>query len=172
MATLELNKRREEQGLATQNITLHSCFLGNPGTGKTTVARLLGEILYHKGITKDKKFVEISRSDLVAGYRGQTAIQTKSILESALGGVLFIDEAYTLHQDDRDSFGTEAIDTILKFMEDYRNDIVIIFAGYSKEMEIFLDSNPGLRNRVPNKFIFEDYTIDEFVEIGLLDLQK
>ena len=172
ISTLELNKRREEQGLVTQSITLHSCFLGNPGTGKTTVARLLGEILYHKGITKDKKFVEVSRSDLVAGYLGQTAIKTKSILESALGGVLFIDEAYTLHQDDRDSFGTEAIDTILKFMEDYRNDIVIIFAGYSKEMETFLDSNPGLRSRVPNKFIFEDYTIDELVEIGLLDLQK
>lgn len=172
IAQVEYNRQRMEQGFKADDITLHSLFLGNPGTGKTTVARLLGNILYHKGITKTNSFVETSRSDLVAGYVGQTAIKTKAILQSALGGILFIDEAYTLYQGDNDSFGQEAIDTILKFMEDYRKDIVIIFAGYTKEMNDFLQSNSGLRSRIPFTFNFEDYTMDELVQIGLLDLHK
>ncbi|MDY4870370.1 MAG: AAA family ATPase [Faecalicoccus sp.] len=172
IAQVEYNRQRMEQGFKADDITLHSLFLGNPGTGKTTVARLLGNILYHKGITKTNSFVETSRSDLVAGYVGQTAIKTKAILQSALGGILFIDEAYTLYQGDNDSFGQEAIDTILKFMEDYRKDIVIIFAGYTKEMNDFLQSNSGLRSRIPFTFTFEDYTMDELVQIGLLDLHK
>lgn len=168
----ELNKKRREQGQPNQNFTLHSLFLGNPGTGKTTVARILGDLLYQKSIIKDNKFVEVSRSDLVAGYVGQTAIKTREVLKSALGGVLFIDEAYSLSQGGSNDFGSEAIDEILKFMEDNRDNIVIVLAGYSKEMSEFLRSNSGLESRIPNRFIFEDYGVDELVEIGLIYLNK
>lgn len=171
IALADVNKMREEQGKINTSFTLHSLFLGNPGTGKTTVARLVGEILYQKGIISKRRFVEVSRSDLVGGYVGHTALKTREILESALGGVLFIDEAYTLSKEGND-FGREAIDEILKFMEDYRGNIVIIFAGYTKEMSIFLDMNSGLRSRIPTTFNFEDYTPDEIVEIGLLGLES
>ena len=129
ISLVELNHRREEQGMENSDFTLHSLFLGNPGTGKTTVARIVGEVLYQKGIISQKKFIEVSRSDLVAGYIGQTAKKTREVLESALGGVLFIDEAYSLSQGSDNDFGKEAIDEILKFMEDHRKDMVIIFAG-------------------------------------------
>ena len=168
----ELNKKREEQGAAVSEFSLHSLFLGNPGTGKTTVARIVGKILYQKGIIPQNKFIEVSRSDLVAGYVGQTAIKTKEVLKSALGGVLFIDEAYTLSNSNEDRFGKEAIDEILKFMEDHRRDIVIIFAGYTKEMEEFLSVNSGLPSRIPNTFDFEDYTDEEIIQIGLLGLKN
>ena len=168
----ELNQRREEQGQENSDFTLHSLFLGNPGTGKTTVARIIGEILYQKGIISQKKFIEVSRSDLVAGYVGQTAIKTREVLESALGGVLFIDEAYSLSQGSGNDFGIEAIDEILKFMEDHRKDIVIILAGYTKEMGEFMQMNSGLVSRVPHTFDFEDYTPDEIVQIGLLGLHN
>ena len=168
----ELNKKREEQGAAVSEFSLHSLFLGNPGTGKTTVARIVGKILYQKGIIPQNKFIEVSRSDLVAGYVGQTAIKTQEVLKSALGGVLFIDEAYTLSNSNEDRFGKEAIDEILKFMEDHRRDIVIIFAGYTKEMEEFLSVNSGLPSRIPNTFDFEDYTADEIIKIGLLGLKN
>lgn len=168
----ELNKKREEQGAAVSEFSLHSLFLGNPGTGKTTVARIVGKILYQKGIIPQNKFIEVSRSDLVAGYVGQTAIKTQEVLKSALGGVLFIDEAYTLSNSNEDRFGKEAIDEILKFMEDHRRDIVIIFAGYTKEMEEFLSVNSGLPSRIPNTFDFEDYTADEIIQIGLLGLNN
>lgn len=172
IAVAEMNKKREKQGLKNPAFSLHSLFLGNPGTGKTTVARLVGEILYEKNIISSQKFVETSRSDLVGRYIGETALKTREVLESALGGVLFIDEAYTLWagEDNSKDFGIEAINEILKFMEDHRQDIVLIFAGYTHSMERFLESNEGLKSRIPNTFIFEDYTEEELVRIGLGDL--
>lgn len=173
IAMAEFNKKRVEQGQSVSEFALHSKFLGNPGTGKTTVARIIGNILYQKGIIAQNKFIEVSRSDLVAGYVGQTAIKTKEVLQSALGGVLFIDEAYSLNSSaSNHDFGMECIDEILKFMEDHRQDMVIIFAGYTKEMDAFLQMNSGLNSRVPNTFLFEDYSGDEIVAIGLMGLKK
>ena len=169
---VEFNQQRIAKGLEPQEQSYHSVFLGNPGTGKTTVARIVGEVLYQKGIISQKKFIEVSRSDLVAGYIGQTAKKTREVLESALGGVLFIDEAYSLSQGSENDFGKEAIDEILKFMEDHRKDMVIIFAGYTKEMSEFLQMNSGLASRIPHTFDFEDYTPDEIVKIGLLGLHN
>ncbi len=169
---VEFNKQRIAKGLEPQEQSYHSVFLGNPGTGKTTVACIVGEVLYQKGIISQKKFVEVSRSDLVAGYIGQTAKKTREVLESALGGGLFIDEAYSLSQGSDNDFGKEAIDEILKFMEDHRKDMVIIFAGYTKEMSEFLQMNSGLASRIPHAFDFEDYTPDEIVEIGILGLHN
>jgi len=172
IALAQMNKLRREKGLEDAPLTLHSLFLGNPGTGKTTVARLIGKILYQKGLIKSDKFVETSRSDLVGKYIGHTAKQTREVLESALGGVLFVDEAYTLATGGENDFGREAINEILKFMEDNREDIVIIFAGYTKSMMDFLETNEGLRSRIPNHFNFEDYTVDQLYKIGLLELQN
>lgn len=172
IAIAEMNKKRKDKGLSDSAMTLHSLFLGNPGTGKTTVARILGKVLYEKKIIANQKFIEVSRSDLVGQYVGQTAVKTREVLESALGGVLFVDEAYTLASGGKNDFGSEAIDEILKFMEDHRSDIVIIFAGYTDSMEKFLQMNEGLKSRIPNSFNFEDYTQDELVQIGLLDLKK
>lgn len=169
---VEFNQQRIAKGLEPQEQSYHSVFLGNPGTGKTTVARIVGEVLYQKGIISQKKFIEVSRSNLVAGYIGQTAKKTREVLESALGGVLFIDEAYSLSQGSENDFGKEAIDEILKFMEDHRKDMVIIFAGYTKEMSEFLQMNSGLASRIPHTFDFEDYTPDEIVKIGLLGLHN
>ena len=133
---------------------------------------MIGNVLYQKQVISRPDVIEVSRADLVAEYVGQTASKTREVLKSALGGILFIDEAYTLSNGGENDFGREAIDEILKFMEDNRDDIMIIFAGYPKEMRKFLKMNSGLKSRIPNVFDFEDYTADEVVQIGLFDLSK
>lgn len=172
VAMAQMNKARKDKGLHTSKMTLHSLFLGNPGTGKTTIARIVGRLLYEKKIIASEKFVETSRSDLVGQYIGETAQKTRKILESALGGVLFIDEAYTLATGGGKDYGMESINEILKFMEDHREDIVIIFAGYTDSMKKFLDMNEGLKSRIPNVFHFEDYSIEELTAIGLATLES
>lgn len=143
----------------------HYCFVGNPGTGKTSVARLFGKILHSYGITRTDIFIEASRQDLVAGYCGQTAIKTKEVCEKAYGGILFIDEAYSLVQDPKDNFGLEALATLLKEMEDNRDRLIVIFAGYKKEMEAFLKANTGLRSRITEIVVFDDYSEAELLNI-------
>ena len=161
---MRVSKMRKERGMKATPVSLHLVFTGNPGTGKTTVARLLAGIYREIGVLSKGQLVEVDRSGLVAGYIGQTAIKTQEKINEALGGILFIDEAYTLVKEGND-FGQEAIDTVLKAMEDHREDFLIIVAGYPVQMNQFLDSNPGLRSRF-NKFIeFEDYTGEELTAI-------
>jgi len=163
---IQVQKMREERGLNTNQLTMHLIFSGNPGTGKTTVARLLSKIFSEIGLLSEGNLVEVDRAGLVGGYVGQTALKVQEVVESALGGVLFIDEAYSLVSDRGDSdYGKEAIDTLIKGMEDYRNDLVVIAAGYPDKMEEFLDSNPGLRSRFNKVIHFEDYTADEMYQI-------
>ena len=141
-------------------------FLGNPGTGKTTVARLIGDILYNLKYIKQNKLIEVSSKDLVAEYVGQTAVKTMNVVEKAMGGILFIDEAYALAVKNNDnSFNAEAIATLIKAMEDYRDDLVVIFAGYTKEMQDFLNSNSGIVSRIGYTLEFDDYTNEELIEI-------
>jgi len=164
--SLQVQTLRKNAGLSNAEISNHMVFYGNPGTGKTTIARKLGELYYLLGFLTKGHFVETDRSGLIGGYLGQTAIKTNEVLDSALGGILFIDEAYSLYQDDQnDPYGRESIDTILKYMEDNRENIVIIVAGYEDPMGRFLQSNPGLKSRF-NKFLcFEDYNSDELAQI-------
>lgn len=166
---VKVQKARHDQGLPNSDVSFHLVFTGNPGTGKTTVARLVARIYKDLGIVSQGHLTEVSVKDLVAGYVGQTAIKTSEVIEKSLGGVLFIDEAYTLLDKSGQGFGQEAIDTLLKEMEDKRDDFVVIVAGYDELMHDFINSNPGLKSRF-NKYIhFDDYTADEMCDIfGLL----
>lgn len=158
-------QKRKENNLPTVDMSLHMVFSGNPGTGKTMIARLMARIYRTLGILSKGQLVEVDRSGLVAGYVGQTALKTTKVLEKAMGGVLFIDEAYTLTSKSENDFGFEAVDTILKAMEDNREDLVIIVAGYTELMEEFIESNPGLRSRFNKYLHFDDYNTDEMFKI-------
>jgi hypothetical protein len=162
---LRIQKLRVERGLPTLETSHHLVFTGNPGTGKTTVARLLSQILRALEIVSKGHLVETDRSHLVAGYVGQTAVRTREVLESALGGTLLIDEAYALARGSEQDFGREAIDTLVKFMEDHRDDLAVIAAGYPEEMAELIDANPGLKSRFTRTVHFPDYSTDELVAI-------
>ena len=162
---LQVQQRRAAAGLKTASLSMHMIFTGNPGTGKTTIARLVAKYLKAIGALKGGQLVEVTRADLVGRYTGHTAPLTNSVIESALGGVLFIDEAYSLYRGEQDSFGLEAIDTLVKGMEDHRDELVVILAGYTREMELFLTANSGLASRFPNKIEFPDYTAEELLQI-------
>ncbi|MBI2418904.1 MAG: AAA family ATPase [Ignavibacteriales bacterium] len=163
--SLKIAQVRKERGMQVLQKPLHSVFLGNPGTGKTTVARLLSSIFRELGILEQGQLVEVDRAQLVAGYSGQTAIKTDEIIKKAIGGTLFIDEAYTLSRGAGD-FGQEAIDTLLKRMEDFKGQFIVIVAGYTREMQAFMESNPGLTSRFTNVFNFEDYNPEQLVNIA------
>ncbi len=160
-----IQRLREERGMKADVPTMHMIFTGNPGTGKTTIARLVSKYLKAMGALSGGQLVEVTRADLVGKYVGHTAPLTRQVIRSALGGVLFIDEAYSLCRGEDDSFGLEAIDTLVKGMEDNRRDLIVILAGYSREMEAFLEANSGLRSRFPNIIEFPDYTAEELLAI-------
>jgi hypothetical protein len=162
---MKVRKLRQENDLPVPPMSLHMVFMGNPGTGKTTVARLISSLYASIGVLSKGQLVEVDRSGLVAGYVGQTALKTQEVIKSALGGVLFIDEAYSLSSGGENDFGREAIETILKAMEDHRDDLVVIVAGYDEPMQKFLSSNPGLESRFNKYFYFQDYTGEQLLAI-------
>ena len=171
-AYVKIQKRRKIEELASGPVVLHMIFKGAPGTGKTTVARILGKLFYAMGVLEKGHLIEVERADLVGEYIGHTAQKTRRQLEKALGGILFIDEAYSLCRGGEKDFGKEAIDTLVKAMEDYKDRLVLILAGYRKEMDWFLRSNPGLRSRFPIHIDFPDYSADELLQIGDLMLKE
>jgi hypothetical protein len=162
---IRVQQLRRQHHLPVPDASHHLVFTGNPGTGKTTVARLVAQIYRTLGVVERGQLVESGRVDLVAGYMGQTAARTTAVFESACGGVLLIDEAYALNQGTEDDFGREAVNTLVKLIEDRRQEVVVVVAGYPREMEEFLDANPGLRSRFPRTIHFPDYSTDELVEI-------
>ena len=167
-AHIEIQQKRREQGMKAEALSKHMIFTGNPGTGKTTIARLISRYMKAIGALSQGQLVEVTRADLVAQYVGQTAPLTMSVIRSAIGGVIFIDEAYSLYRGKDDSFGLEAIDTLVKAMEDNRDDLIVILAGYKKEMAVFLEANSGLKSRFPNYINFPDYTGEELRKIACL----
>lgn len=172
MAFTLIQEKRRQQQLKTDATMLHMVFKGNPGTGKTTVARILGKIFKEIGILSRGHLLEVERADLVGEYIGHTAMKTQEILKRGMGGILFVDEAYTLSQGGDKDFGKEAIATLVKSMEDSRDNLIVILAGYSIEMEHFLTSNPGLRSRFPIKINFIDYNCEELFQIALRILEE
>ena len=157
---------RKEKGLKEPKRTLHLAFIGNPGTGKTTVARIVGRLYKELGLLSKGHFIEVSRTDLIAGYQGQTALKVKNVVEKARGGVLFIDEAYSITENDHsDSYGRECLTELTKALEDYREDLVVIVAGYTEPMKQFFESNPGLESRFNSFIYFDDYSSEQLVEI-------
>ena len=161
-----VQKLRREHGFHSTKNTLHMAFTGNPGTGKTTVARIVGHIYKKIGLLSKGHFVEVSRTDLIAGYQGQTALKVKKVIDSARGGVLFIDEAYSITENDHsDSYGRECLTELTKALEDYRDDLVVIVAGYTEPMNKFFESNPGLRSRFNTFIEFKDYSANELISI-------
>lgn len=165
-----INEQRNRVGLANSNQVLHMLFKGNPGTGKTTVARKLAHIFFEMNLLSKGHFIEADRADLVGEYIGQTAQKTRSIIKKAIGGILFIDEAYSLARGGEKDFGKEAIDIIVKYMEDHSTDFVLILAGYPHEMDYFLSTNPGLKSRFPFILKFDDFNVTELIDIAKIML--
>lgn len=165
-AFIEIQKRRRHVGLKTEPLVMHMIFKGNPGTGKTTVARILGKIFKELGVLENGHMIEIERADLVGEYIGHTAQKTRKMIQKALGGILFVDEAYSLARGGERDFGKEAIDTMVKALEDHKDKLIIILAGYRDEMEEFLATNPGLKSRFPLQLDFEDYALEELISIA------
>ncbi|WP_335871757.1 stage V sporulation protein K [Bacillus sp. 2205SS5-2] len=165
-AWIFVNKKRELEGLKGGKQALHMMFKGNPGTGKTTVARLIGKLFLKMNVLSKGHLIEAERADLVGEYIGHTAQKTRDLVKKSMGGILFVDEAYSLGRGGEKDFGKEAIDTLVKHMEDKQHDFILILAGYSREMDQFLTLNPGLQSRFPLVFHFPDYTVEQLIEIG------
>lgn len=172
LAFVEVQKRRASQQLAAEPLVLHMIFRGNPGTGKTTVARIIGKTFKEMGILERGHLVEVERADIVGEYIGHTAQKTREQVRRALGGILFIDEAYSLARGGEKDFGKEAIDCLVKAMEDYKDRFILILAGYRDEMAYFINTNPGLKSRFPIQIDFPDYSIDELMKIADIMLAK
>lgn len=169
----KIQKLRKENNLKVPKKTLHLAFLGNPGTGKTTVARIIGHMYKKLGLLSKGHFIEVSRTDLIAGYQGQTALKVKNVVEKAKGGVLFIDEAYSITENEHsDSYGRECLTELTKALEDYRDDLVVIVAGYKEPMDNFFTSNPGLKSRFNTFIEFDDYSESELLEIVLSECKS
>lgn len=167
---IQIERQRVKLGASVSYPTMHMIYTGNPGTGKTTVARIIGKLLKSNGVLSKGHFTEVTRSDLVGQWQGETAIKTKEVIRKSLGGVLFIDEAYSFYQSERDHFGKEAIDTLISEMEDHRDELIVILAGYEEDMDHLINANPGFDSRISNVFHFPDYNAEELFSLFNLNL--